>query len=268
MTSQSHLGLRFDEVPELFHEIRPRYPKALFDDMFLLLALRDDARVVEIGAGTGIATVEIASYGYQITALDPGQHMLEVARRNLKNWPNATFVNTTFEDWLATQKYDLVLSATAFHFLNPSTRYQKAADALVRGGQLALIDYKHVSGGDQDFFDQIQHCYELHMPGTPKGLKLPAAETVVQTTVAQLEDSHLFETTAVRTYAADIRYSPDEYYRLLNTYSNHRALSPDQHTALFNCIDRILTKQYPQGVTKRYSFQAVVAKRRESDVLD
>jgi hypothetical protein len=46
------LASTFDEVADLYDRVRPRYPRALFDDLFTAAKLRAGDRVLEIGAGT------------------------------------------------------------------------------------------------------------------------------------------------------------------------------------------------------------------------
>jgi cyclopropane fatty-acyl-phospholipid synthase-like methyltransferase len=52
-------------VPELHDRARPTYPGPLFDDLASLGALGDGARVLEIGCGTGKATLALAGRGFR-----------------------------------------------------------------------------------------------------------------------------------------------------------------------------------------------------------
>jgi hypothetical protein len=52
-----------------------------------------------------------------------------VARRNLARFPASKVVTAAFEDWpLPSEPFDLVLAATAFHWIDPAVRLVKAAD--------------------------------------------------------------------------------------------------------------------------------------------
>jgi hypothetical protein len=49
-----------------------------------------------------------------------------------------------FEAWLAApQSFDLVLAATAFHWIPPEISYPKAAQLLKRNGRLAIFSNEH-----------------------------------------------------------------------------------------------------------------------------
>ena len=51
------LRATFEEVPELYDAARPLYPRRVFDDLVELANLEKGSRVLEIGPGTGLATV-------------------------------------------------------------------------------------------------------------------------------------------------------------------------------------------------------------------
>jgi tRNA G46 methylase TrmB len=65
---QELLRTTFEQVPELYDRARPDYPPQVFDDLVALAQLPARARLVEIGCGTGQATVPLAERGYAISA--------------------------------------------------------------------------------------------------------------------------------------------------------------------------------------------------------
>ncbi len=144
----SSLRSIFDEAAELYDRARPGYPAALFDDLAGLACCGPGCRVLEIGCGTGQASVPLAARGCALVCVELGPSMAAVARRNLARFPAARVVTAAFEDWpLPPEPFDLVLSATAFHWLDPAVRVVKSADALRPGGALATIATYHVAGG-------------------------------------------------------------------------------------------------------------------------
>ncbi|MBV9281092.1 MAG: class I SAM-dependent methyltransferase, partial [Chloroflexi bacterium] len=136
MTDSDRLQLRrtFDQAAELYDRARPGYPRELFDDLTELAGIGPGCRVLEIGCGTGQATVPLAERGCQIVAVELGADMAAVARRNLARFASVTVVVSAFEDWpLPAGPFDAVVSATAFHWIDPAVRVTKAADALRPG---------------------------------------------------------------------------------------------------------------------------------------
>jgi SAM-dependent methyltransferase len=135
--------------------------------------------VLEIGPGTGQATVPLAERGCRIVAVELGAGLAAVARRKLARYPRVEVVVAAFEDWpLPPDPFDLVLAATAFHWIDPAVRVAKAADALRPGGALAVISTHHVAGGDHGFFADVQACYRRWDPETTPGFRLPTAAEV------------------------------------------------------------------------------------------
>lgn len=166
-------GMTFDEVAILYHRVRPRYPSELFDIVRALPDLDAGSRVLEIGSGTGIATRSLLDRGFDITAIEPGSALADVARTDLAGYPKFRCIETRFEDWpLPAQPFDIVFSATAFHWLDRRIRVAKAAAALRPGGYLAIASYSHVAGGDTAFFASIQECYGTWMPGAKSDERL------------------------------------------------------------------------------------------------
>jgi len=67
---------------------------------------------------------------------------MALARQNLEGAGEVEFVNARFEDaLLPREQFRAVFSASAFHWIDPKISWQKAADVLVPGGTLALIQY-------------------------------------------------------------------------------------------------------------------------------
>src|SRR5215204_4640687 len=138
------LRVTFDEDAERYDRARPGYPAAVFEDLLALTELGPGARVLEIGCGTGQATVPLAERGCRIVAVELGAELAAVARRNLARFPDVEVVTGAFEDWpLPPEPFDLVLSATAFHWIDPGVRVVKSAEALRPGGTLATIATYH-----------------------------------------------------------------------------------------------------------------------------
>ena len=258
---RDHLRTTFDSTAELYHRARPSYPAALFDDLASNAHLSPGSRVLEIGCGTGQATLPLARLGCEIVAVELGPQLAAVARRTLAAFPNVTIHVAAFEDWpLPTQPFDAVVSATAFHWLDPAIRVTKTAQALILGGVLATIETHHIAGGTASFFDEVQRCYERHDPATPPGLRLPSAASIPQDS-AELDRSGLFGPATFHRYEWDVTYSTAAYLDVLNTYSGHLALPTLSRTALLDCIATLIDTRYAGTISKRYLAQLRLAPR-------
>ncbi|WP_329204484.1 class I SAM-dependent methyltransferase [Streptomyces sp. NBC_00683] len=261
---RAHLGGIFDEDAELYDRARPGYPPELYDDLAELAGARPGSRVLEVGCGTGQATVPLAGRGCRITAVEAGARMAAVARRNLAGAASAEVVTARFESWpLPQEPFDAVVSATAFHWIDPAVRVAKAADALRPGGALAVVRTQHVRGGTEEFFAEVQHCYERFDPRTPPGLTPPAAADVDGSDHArEVARSGRFGPTAFRRYEQDLTYTTSDYLEVLRTYSGHRDLPEAARNGLLGCIADLIEGRYDGRVTKRYLNELGVSHRR------
>lgn len=137
--------------------------KQLIDDLFGLAEVQPrGANVLEIGCGTGQATLPLARRGCQVTCLEKGESLARLARAKLVEFPKITVVNARFEDLDPNRAvFDIVFAANAWHWLDPHLRYAKAAQLLRPAGILAFTISRHAfPPGFDSFFAEIQDCYE------------------------------------------------------------------------------------------------------------
>lgn len=251
----------FDGAAALYDRARPGYPPAVFDDLAALAGLGPGARVLEIGAGTGKATVPLAARGYAVTAVELGGNMAAVARRNLAGFPAVRVEVAPFEKWpLPAQPFDAVVSATAFYWVDPAVRVVKAADALRPGGALATITTYHVAGGTAPFFAAVQDCYERWDPATQPGLRLLDPAAIPQDS-AELDRSGRFGPAVFRRYEWDLEYTTAAYLDVLRTYSGHLELPPASLSGLLGCVADLIDTRHGGRITKRYLTELRLAHR-------
>lgn len=254
-------GATFDEVAGLYHAVRPRYPAELFARMRALAGIMPEARVLELGMGTGIATRALLDAGFDITGIEPGAALAAVARRHLRHHPHFRVIETRFEDWEHSgEPFDLVFSATAFHWLDRRIRVHKAASCLREGGYLAIASYRHVAGGDTAFFEAVQQCYGAHMPGARADERLSSADDIRPAT-RELTKHSLFEKAEVVRWEIEERYDRASYLDLLSTYSGHRLLDAAHREALFHCIGEQIDRAPGGQVRKAYLHELIVARK-------
>jgi SAM-dependent methyltransferase len=116
---------------------RPGYPEealAFFDQAF---ELRPGKRVVDLGAGTGKFTRQLAAFGTEILAVEPSPSMRAELARNLSE---VELADGTAESIPAPDaSVDAVFVAQAFHWFDPDRSLTEIARVLRPGGGLGLI---------------------------------------------------------------------------------------------------------------------------------
>jgi SAM-dependent methyltransferase len=123
----------FGPAAHLYERGRPSYPGAALD--WLLPEGRP--RVLDLGAGTGKLTRQVAARGLDVTAVDPSEGMLEQLRRVLPDVPALT--GTAERIPLADESVDVVLVAQAWHWVDPARAEPEIARVLSPGGRLGLL---------------------------------------------------------------------------------------------------------------------------------
>ena len=151
----------YDQIARLYDRARPGYPAALFDDIVAYANLTADARILEIGSGTGQASVPLAQRGYALDCIELGVELAKVARENLARFPAVQVIRADYDRAdLEPARYELVVSATAFHWLDPATRFVKAHRLLKARGALALFWHRPVvTAASRAFVDAAQQIY-------------------------------------------------------------------------------------------------------------
>jgi SAM-dependent methyltransferase len=133
-------GRVFDEIAEDYDRHRPSYPDMLVDRACEGIA--PGAEVLEIGCGTGQLTRSLLARGLRVSAVEPGRQLIERARDQLAGAGDVRFINARLEDIsLPRAHYSAVFSASAIHWVDPDVSWRTAAEALVDGGNLALVSY-------------------------------------------------------------------------------------------------------------------------------
>ncbi|MGH2755564.1 MAG: class I SAM-dependent methyltransferase [Actinomycetota bacterium] len=259
----------FDGVAEVYDAARPEYPAALFDDLVDIGGLDASSSILEIGCGTGKATIPLAQRRMRMLCLEPGSNLAAFASSKLRDFPGVEVVNEPFETWNAdAQSFDLVFAATSWHWIDPETRYSKVASLLGPGGHLAFFNARHAFPRDVDpFFLDLQEVYnsigygavEAWIPGYDTWPPPPPEEMPDERD--EITRSGLFDDVQVRRYVWELVYDADEYLRLLDTFSGHITMEPETRSFLYDEIRRRI-KARPEKRVRRHWLAILHVARR------
>lgn len=253
----------FDEIAELYDAGRREVPAFLLDDLFALSRIDPaTARILEIGCGTGQATVPLARRGCEIVCVEMGANLARIARQKLAQFPRVTVVNAAFEEWQPQgEPFDIVFAVQAWHWIDPRVRYAKAAAVLRPGGVLAFTAWSHACpSGFDPFFDEIQECYTALGYGLPKWPLPPPEQTPDSRN--EIEQSGCFDNVKIARRVWTEEFTADEYVAMMSTASDHRLMPPEKRARLFSEMRRLINAR-PSGRVIRHNLTILHVARRK-----
>src|SRR5262249_50085037 len=175
-------------------------------------------------------TSQFAARGFHLTALDPGNELIRVARERLSGFSNISFVTSPFESWDAgVARFKLIFAAQAWHWIPREISFARAADLLEPAGVLAV--FGHVPGELEDPLGSIfERTYRKHT-----GTWRPPPEAGYRPTgplAKWFDDSRRFETPIHREYGWKRTFSGSTYCDFARTRSDHQVMPAEQREAI------------------------------------
>lgn len=258
-----NLGRVFNEVPELYDRVRPGYPDELFADLVAVTGTDDRSSVLEVGCGTGQATRSLAALGCSVTAIEPGADMAALARRRIASFGNVEVETSTFEEWdNRGRRFDVLVAASSWHWVDPSIGWQRAHHMLHAGGWMALLGHVVVRRpGEPEVYAETADLHERFCPGNPDWGHPPLEEDVRGTNEGwglAGDPGGLFGPTIERWYPTVQWFDGDGFADLLRSQSQYRRLDRDVREPLLDAIaERIRTRMGDRASRRYLSFLRV-----------
>jgi len=129
----------FSNISKLYDKARISYPRKLIKDIIDFAKIKKEDRVLDVGCGTGQATILFSEKGFNVTGLDIGKGMIQLCKKKFSKFVNVSFKQGTFEEAEFPNKFNLIISAMAWHWIDPEIREIKACQLLKENGSLALF---------------------------------------------------------------------------------------------------------------------------------
>ena len=250
MPGLKDLGWTFDTVSEKYEKMRPGYVSALYQAIFDYISIGEQSRVLEIGSGAGQATEPILKTGCELTAVEYGPHFSQLLTEKFKQYPRFSVVTGKFEDtFLEENAYDMVFSASAFHWIPEKLGYEKVFSILKKGGIFArFANHPYRNKDNPALADRIDEIYDEYYYTYHGGRKKP----LVEYTEADAKERAMI---ALEYGFCDIKhalfhrqrsFTAEEYVQLLGTYSDHIAIEENIRKEFFSKIEEAIN--YHGGV--------------------
>ena len=231
----------FNEDEYNYDKARPGYPTELFQDIFASASLDSNSQLMEIGIGTGQATLPFLKTGASLVAVELGENLAEFVQDKYKDYPNFSVAVADFMDVpVLENNYDLIYSATAFHWLPKPDSYLKVKQSLKEGGKIVLFWNHPFVSRDSDATNLANRAvYDYYRPSNKPQIEFSKKDT--ELIIKELEEAG-FKNIQSKLYTRTRTLSTEQYLELLNTYSDHRALADELKTTFEKEMSKALQK--------------------------
>lgn len=254
----------FGADPANYHAARPPYPEATWAALRERANLRTGIDVLEIGAGTGLATMPLMAHDpARLTAIEPDARLAEFLRAKTAD-ERLQVVTAPFEETdLPAAAFDLVVSATAFHWLEAETALRRIHGLLRETGAIALVWNVF---GDESRADAFHEATTHLFAGQRTGPSGGGSGDPVYSLDAELRLADLTKT--------GFRPDPPQFVRwtlslnprgvrdLYSTYSNVAALPAAERQTLLESLAAIAEGQFA-GRVERNMTTAIYTARKQ-----
>ena len=225
-------GLRttFDSDAANYDAIRPRYCDALFRRVIETADLSPGKTCLEIGPGTGQATEPILDSGAAVEAVELGEHLADYLAEKYAHRANLRVWKGDFLEYPEEKQFDLIYSATAFHWIPREEGLAKVMRLLKPGGMLALFWNHPLPGGGEGTAGDValQRVYNKYGKGRRDtlfdGSSCPAYCEALKAAGFTDVRFALFE--------AWRHLDGEQYVMLLRSYSDHAKMTPEEQVSL------------------------------------
>lgn len=236
----------FDRVASTYEKLRPGYVKELYQMLFDYIPINENSNVVEIGSGGGQATAPILETGCQLTAVEYGEHFSELLKDKFKEYQKFSVITSKFEDTVFEDNaFDLVFSASAFHWVPEKIGYEKVFNILKSGGVFArFANHPFRDKGNLKLTVEIDEIYDEYY----NRFHNKKREILTEYTEAQAKERAMI---AQKYGFTDIQYAlfhrehiffAKEYIELLGTYSDHIVIEETIRKKFFSKIEEAINK--------------------------
>jgi SAM-dependent methyltransferase len=200
--------ITFENVADIYDEVRTGYPEELVEDILGLSGLPSNGRILEIGCGPGNATISFARRGYRILAVELGERLCAVA-------------------------------ADSFHWIPPEVGYAKVAGALKDSGSAAFF-WRVPVDAKTDLSRAIDSVYQQTAPQFINPDKRFTAEWLVGVILENFRASGRFGEVTTKQYSWSETLSGEQVIKGLRTCSMHQGIDEVMRDKLYASIGKVI----------------------------
>lgn len=236
----------FGADPTAYDDARPDYPTWIFDRLRERNALRPGTSTLEIGPGSGLATRRLIELGARpLTLIEPDRRFLPHLEKLTRSADvPATIICDAFEDCVvADNSIELVICATAFHWIDPALGLRRIRQLLLPGGHAALFWNVYQILGRSDPFHDATSALLSTLSASPSGApdQRPFALDRSRREAEARQAGFAVEYSESQWSEA---YDTDRLIRLYASFSGIAQLPPAERRQILNQLKEIADKQF------------------------
>lgn len=236
-------------IANQYDKNRPNYPDKLIEDIINITEIKHNSDILEIGSGTGIATIPFIKKGYNIHCIEIGENLVNILKKKISNNPGIKIDLISFENWIPDRKYDLIFSAQAFHWIDINIKYKKTFSILKENGYLALFWYIPIIKENIGIRELNEFLKENKLPITY--YSDDNYVDFINKMKIEIKNTNIFTEIIEKEYKNDYSIiKNDEYISHINTTSVFGNLNDDVKNSLNKKIYDILKKSNVEIQTK------------------
>ncbi len=236
----------FDTVASTYEKLRPGYVEELYQKLFDYISISENSNVVEIGSGGGQATTPILKTGCRLTAVEYGEQFSELLKDKFKAYHNFSVITGKFEDTeFEDDAFDLVFSASAFHWVPEKAGYEKVFSMLKKDGVFArFANHPYRDKGNPLLAKEIDKLYAVYYYKfhNKKQEILQEYDAEQAKNGAMKAEKYGFEDIRYALFYRTRTFSAKEYRMLLGTYSDHIAMEETLRTEFYSKIEEAINR--------------------------
>lgn len=245
----------FGADPEQYDRARPSYPASLVD----ALVADNPASVLDVGCGTGIAGRLLAERGCDVLGVEPDSRMAALARTHGLDVEVATFEAWDPEE----RRFDLLMSAQAWHWVEPAMAAAKAASVLAESGRIGVFWNRGYP--PDELKPELKRAYSRHAPGLERySVLLGNSEDRFGAAADLLLATERFDDVELRRFGNAVQYTTEQWLDHLPTHSDHRALEAEACSRLLDAVAEVIDRA-GGAFTMNYETVLVTGRRQDPD---
>jgi SAM-dependent methyltransferase len=213
-------GRLFAAVADLYDDVRPDYPDQLYDVLAQAAGPFAGKSVLDLAAGTGLATRALQARRSRVVATDIAPGMLATLRRRTPSVPAVAAVAEALP--FRAGSFDLVVCATAWHWMNAAAAVAEVRRVLRPDGHLALWWANHRVGDGIEWEDAQNAVFDRWK--VERGSRAPDAAGVGPRDSAEDLRRRGFRVVVETELTWHRTVSRDQHLRVLRTHSDNLVL--------------------------------------------